>query len=205
MKKLYPIHTKVIDDFFEIPSIWRHLALSQEYNRDPEYATWSGSRTQTLDNIDLKLFHTLAGRLITHLHGYTMFKSLQVNFASVDASYGTGWIHDDEPKWNVAGVIYLHPTPADNSGTLFYNKIKDTDVDFHDVFFKEINAAPEDRAPFQKYKAEQRSLYRKTMTVGNVYNRCVMFRPDMWHSADTYFGNDLESSRLTINFFGFAV
>jgi len=205
MRKTHKFPIKVIDDFFEIPAVWRHYALKQEFTHDTSYTTWPGTRTKTLDQINLPLFHKLAGKIISHMPGYNMFQSLQVNFASVDSTYGQGWLHVDEPRWNVAGIIYLNLEPEPDSGTLFFNRVRDTDVDYNKIFFEEINAAPEDRAPFQKYKMEQRSLFRKTMTVGNVYNRCVMFSPDEWHSADTYFGTTLENSRLTLNFFGTAI
>lgn len=205
MKKHRKLPIKVIDDFFEIPGLWRYYALKQEFTQDPQYTTWPGSRTKTLDQIDLKLFHSFASKLIKHIPGTTHFASLQVNFASVDSTYGQGWIHTDEPKWNVAGLIYLDPKPAPKSGTLFYDKIGDSDTNFNEAFFNELGADPKDRKKFNKVKEEQRKLFRKTMTVGNVYNRCIIFSPDVWHSADTYFGDTLDNSRLTLTFFGYAV
>lgn len=204
MNKKPIMPTKVIDDFFEIPSVWRHFALQQTYSADPAYATWAGVRTAPLDELDTKLFHSFASKLIVHLAGFSYFKSLKVNFASVDGSFGQGWVHDDEPIWNVAGIIYLNPEPPPNSGTLFFTKIQDSDQQFNNIFFEELKAAPDDRKAYQKYKDEQRALYRKNMTVGNVYNRCLLFNPALWHSADNYFGDTLENSRLTITFFGLA-
>lgn len=204
MKKEHALPTKIIDDFFEIPSVWRHYALKQEYTRDVNHATYAGIRTSTLDVMSEDLFHKFASKIMPHLAGYTYFQSLQVNFTSVDGSYGQGWIHDDEPKWNVAGIIYLNPNPPPNSGTLFYKQISEFDHDYGQIFFEELNAKPEDRAPYQKYKLEQKSSFRKILTVGNVYNRCVIFNPALYHSADTYFGDTFETSRLTINFFGHA-
>lgn len=205
MKKQPKLPIKVIDDFFEIPAVWRHFALKQEFTADPKYHTWPGIRTKPINELNEPTFHSFAEKLIAHLPGFYAFQTLQVNFASVDSSYGQGWVHNDEPKWNVAGVVYLTPNPAPNSGTLFYEKIGDTDVDYNEMFFDEINAAPQDRPPFQKYKEDQRKLFRKNMTVGNMYNRCVLFSPNVWHSADTYFGTTLEDSRLTLNFFGYAI
>ena len=43
--------------------------------------------------------------------------------------------------------------------------------------------------------------WRKTDTIHNIWNRCVVFRGRLWHSADDYFGWDLESNRLTQTFF----
>lgn len=204
MIRRQPVPIKVIDDFFEIPSLWRHFALKQEYTNDTKYATWPGVRTETIDRLDVDTFHNLASKIMFHLPQFKVFRSLQANFALVDSSYGRGWIHDDEPKWNVAGVIYLTPNPPMNTGTLFYKKIANSNQDFNKIFFEEISSTPEDRCGYDKYKSEQRALYEKTMTVGNVYNRCVIFNPAMWHSADNYFGSTVDDSRLTINFFGYA-
>lgn len=196
--------TKIIDDFFEHPSLWRHFALKQTYSRDPKYSTWPGERTDTLDKLNADLFHSLAGKIIFHLPQYKVFRSLQINCSLVDKSYGTGWIHDDEPKWNVAGLIYLTPNPAPNSGTLFYKKIGNSNQDFNKIFLEELASEPHEREKYEKYKTAQRALYEKVMTVGNVYNRCIIFHPHMWHGADSYFGTTKEDSRLTINFFGYA-
>jgi hypothetical protein len=194
---------KIIDDFFEAPSAWRHYGLKQEFTRD-ENSTWPGTRTETVDQLNEDLFHSLAKNIIKHIPGKQNFLSLQANFALVDKTYSLGWIHQDESKYNVAGIVYLNQEPADNSGTIFYRKIIDNDIDFNELFFKELEANPEDREGFLKYKQEQRTMFINTLTVHNVFNRCVLFSPDEWHSADSYFGETKDDSRLTINFFGYA-
>ena len=44
----------------------------------------------------------------------------------------------------------------------------------------------------------------KTLTVENVFNRMIIFNPTLWHSPANTFGNDLETGRLTVTFFGIA-
>ena len=37
--------------------------------------------------------------------------------------------------------------------------------------------------------------------VSNVYNRLILFRADQWHTSQVYFGNTMETGRLTQVFF----
>jgi hypothetical protein len=142
--------------------------------------------------------------MIKHIHGKTFFSLLKVNFALVDESYSIGWMHQDEPQYNVAGVVFLNKTPAADSGLSFYTKISDNTTDYNSIFFEELNAAPENRN-FDKFKEEQRSLFKKNMTVENIFNRCVLFPPGQFHAANRYFGTTKDDSRLSITFFGIAV
>jgi hypothetical protein len=202
MRKLkQPI--KVIDNFFEAPDLWRHYALKQKYNK--ENATWPGVRSETLDTLNMKMFNSFASKVIAHTHDCNYFSFLKINFAIVDESYNLGWLHQDESQYNVAGVIFMNKGSPKNTGLSFFHKISESQKVFNDQFFRELEANPSDRKQFIPYKEEQRSLFKKDMTVENVFNRCVMFSPDKWHAADRYFGNTQDDSRLTINFFGIAL
>ena len=201
MRKEHSLPTKIIDDFFEIPSVWRHYGLKQEYFSD---ARQPGSQSHTLDILNINLFHKLASKIMTHLTGYTYFQSLQVGFGSVDSTYGQGWIRKADAKWNVAGQIFLTPNPPEHTGIQLYNKLRDFDHDYDQIFAEEMAASPDNRAPFQKYKFEQQSSFRKVLTVGNLYNRCVIFNAESWYADSSFFGDTLDTSRLTINFFGHA-
>ena len=44
-------------------------------------------------------------------------------------------------------------------------------------------------------------IYAKGDVVANRFNRAILFRGDLWHKADEYFGNDLKSGRLFQTFF----
>lgn len=192
---------KVIDDFFESPELWRSFALSQAYFKD-EKSTWPGVRTEPLNDINMNLFSSLASNIIKHIHGKSAFLHLKVNFALVDGSYNIGWLHQDEPHYNIAGVIYLNKDAPENSGTSFYTKIAEQDNDYNKLFFEELAADPKDREKFTPFKHEQRKLFKKNMSVEGKFNRCVMFHPTTWHGADNYFGTTSEDSRLSIVFFG---
>jgi hypothetical protein len=192
---------KVIDNFFESGDLWRHYALKQEYNID-EYKTWPGTRTKPINELNENLFHSLATKLINHIHAKQNFLHLKTNFALVNNTYGKGWIHQDEPNYNVAGVIFLNPHPPKDSGISFFTKINDDDQNYAKLSFEENTT--QDLKKYLKFKEQQRELFKKNMYIENVYNRCVMFAPYQWHSAENYFGDTIETSRLTITFFGTA-
>jgi hypothetical protein len=153
----------------------------------------------------MPLFNSFASSTIRHLHGKKFFSLLKVNFALVDESYNIGWMHQDEPHFNVAGVVFLNKSPPPNSGLSIYTKINDSAADYNSIFFEELKSSPENRQGFVKFKEEQRSNFKCNMTVENVFNRCILFPPDNFHAADGYFGTTKEDSRLAITFFGIAL
>lgn len=203
MKKfnLPNIPIKVIDNFFESPQLWRHFALKQEFYND-EISNFPGQYSKLLGELDTELFHSLAGRLIRHLPGFANFQLLETSFRLADASYGRGWIHHDDPKFNVAGLIYLNDAPPADSGTIIYSMQDHSDKSYQEYKFQEFSSLPEDRHTFDRYKEEQQSLFKKNMTIHNVFNRCALYSPLVWHSADRFFGSSKDDSRLTLNFFG---
>ena len=200
----FAIPTKIVDNFLEAPALWRYFALKQEFITD-EVSNFPGKYTKTLQELNNNLFHSFADKLIHHLQGYTHFQELQVTFRLADETFGTGWLHHDDPKFNVAGLVYLNMNPPPNSGTIFYTLKQETLKNYEEFKFAEFSSEPTQRLSFEKHKDEQKSYFKRNMTVHNVLNRCVLYSPLVWHSADKFFGNSDQTSRLTINFFGRAV
>ncbi len=200
-KRPNSIPTKIIDNFLEAPELWRRFALKQEFFID-EVSSFPGKYTKPIQDLNSNLFHSFAGKLIQHLQGYTYFQELQVSFRLADKSFGDGWIHYDDPRYNVAGLVYLNICPPENSGTILYTQIKEVSKSYEEFKFKEFSSSPDQRHVFDPQKQEQRSYFKKNMTIHNVFNRCVLYSPLVWHSADKFFGDDDQTSRLTLNFFG---
>jgi hypothetical protein len=191
---------KVIDDFFEAPSLWRHFGLQQQL----QPGNYPGLESSHIDSIKPALFHSIAAKLIKHIPTATTFSYLKITYSSVDKSYNTGWIKQSDPACNISGTIFLEPNPVLNTGLQFFNKVKDSDQNYYKMFDDEV-ATVGDRSGFIKYKEEQLSLFKRTMSVENIFNRCVMFHPDEWHRVTSYYGNSLDTNRLVINFVGIAI
>lgn len=172
MKRTNTQPLKIVDDFLEAPFIWREFALKQTFTKDE--SGHPGVKSPTLDDLNIEIFHSFASKLIAHVSGKYGFDRLKVNFASSTNSDNSKEIipHQDEPFYNIAGVVYLNEHAPSNSGTSFYQRTPEGFV--------------------------------KNITVENKFNRLVIFHPSVWHAPDTHFGNNLETSRLTITLFGIA-
>jgi hypothetical protein len=192
---------KVIDTVLESPELWREFALSQEYHRE-DSSPWPGQKSNLLSEINPDLFSSFARKLITHCHGGSGFSHLEVSFSLVDETYKEGWLHQDEPHYNIAGLIYLNPSPAPKSGTNFYRMVTPAQETFTHLLEEEFSTPAESRKDYTADKQRQKSYFKKTMSVENEFNRCIMFHPSEWHGADRFFGTSKEDSRLTITFFG---
>lgn len=162
-------HFKIIDNFLELPGMWRIFALQQEYIKD-----YPGKKTKTLDKLNDGMFHSLAEKIVLHVNGKNNFQRLKIQFAYTNLNEFSNVSHQDEPFYNVAGLIYLNENPPANTGTVFFSKAVSGEL-------------------------------VETITVENAYNRMIIFDPAQWHAIAGTFGDDLESSRLTITFFGTAI
>lgn len=197
----------ILDNFFETPTLVREFALRQNFYKG-DRGNWPGKRTDYIDEICPELFHNIASKLIIRIPGARSFELLQTTFQYIPGIYGDGWVHDDDKDHNVAGLIYLNPDPTPiNSGTTFYDHRLDVNGEMYsEMFREEVNSEdPEVTNKYAKYRREHKDQWVPNTVVQNRFNRCVMFNPRTWHSADNYFGNDLYDSRLTIVFFGRAV
>ena len=200
------IPTKIIDNFFESPSLWRNFALNQEYTL-PTNGTWPGKRTDFLNTLDEESFDLLAKNLLKVLPQYRGFSSLWASFHLIDESYGNGWVHDDDPELTVSGIIYLNPKAPTGSGTILYNDQHDHTAKKYNDFFKQdvLFADEKERKNLGKYREEHKSFFTPNMVIENIYNRCIIFDPRVWHSPGNFFGTTDNDARLTLVFFAKAV
>jgi hypothetical protein len=208
-RHLYPyLPTMVFDNFYEDPVLVRNFALDQNFFKG-ERGSWPGLRTDLLHTVNREFFEMFMRKLLIILKDYefTEFLELQTGFQIIEESYGQGWVHDDDPKLNVAGLIYLNPHSPLGAGTVIYEDQTDFNGDLYtEIFMNDVLlASPEERSQYDKYRKEQISHFTPTVTVESVYNRCVIFDPRNWHSAENFFGHDVETGRLTQVFFARAI
>ena len=181
-----------IDNFYENPQEVRDFALKQEFKVRGNYP---GQRTISFLNEPLKnkfreILSPFAGDIVWWGGEYTGSSQYTV---AADRS----WIHaDSTTDW--AALIYLTPDAPLSSGTgIFRHKATGWQhFDYkreNEPGYKEAAPPGSDCQDYTKWEMVDR--------IGNVFNRCVMYRADNYHVSLDYFGKDMYDGRLFQVFF----
>ena len=99
-----------------------------------------------------------------------------------------------------AAVIYLHPRPAPGSGTSFY-RLRYANGALGG------NACPpphDNLVQALRVRSLPPSAWVEEARVDNVFNRIVLYKAALVHSATGYFGKAMADKRLTVAFFWMA-
>jgi hypothetical protein len=97
--------------------------------------------------------------------------------------------HHDPQQY--AGVLYLTPDAPVEAGTSLYRSKMTNSM---------LGYGPEYSEVYPRGNLDP-SQFERVDTIGNVYNRLILFNSHMIHSASSYFGNSKESGRLVQLFF----
>ena len=184
----------ITDNFYQDPDEVREYALAQPFNVEGNYP---GKRTKT--------FHDWPGlkdgiqSIVKGAGGkITWYESEYTSSFQYTTKKDRSWIHPDHTTmW--AGVCYLTPDAPASGGTGLFRH-------------KETGAVRPPRLEDGKYDEEwlnkhcwphSRDFSKWDMTgmVGNVYNRLVLYRGDLFHSSLDYFGTNKNNGRLFQTFF----
>jgi hypothetical protein len=183
----------VVDDFYEDPMAVRQHALEQYYNDDPGYLGMRTRKQFFYDGVKEK-FEEVLQRRITKWEDYGMNGRFQSNIAGTKLVY-----HCDSQSW--AAAIYLAPNAPYWTGTSFY-AVKNYDAgELGSANSIRHNSHPELDLAFNQHTFVDRSPYELVDTVGNVFNRLVIWDAGLIHSVSEYCGWDIASSRLFQIFF----
>lgn len=174
----------VIDNVYENPDSVRKFALEQVFTEHKQYH--KGCRTDAVFRFPglKELFESKLGTKIINWEKYGTNCCFQYCIAGDQLVY-----HYDQQEY--AGVLFLTPDAPPNTGSSFYRskhtrKMKVDDTESSLVFRRGFLDSTE---------------FEMVDTVGNVYNRVVLFDAKMIHSASEYFGTTKENGRLFQLFF----
>jgi hypothetical protein len=200
----------VIDNFFQNPNEIRQYALELEYAKGK--GNWPGKRTKFLEEINPKFSSSVAKKIFSvfvDLKNNPIEWEIESSFQLISSYYETGWVHNDicREGWEIAGVIYLNPDAPLDSGTSIHRINKKVDVyniDPRPFFELKHKFYLEETIDIEKYRKGRdfyNSTFERTVDVGNMYNRLVVYNTDEFHQANKYFGTTDKDSRLTFVFF----
>jgi len=180
------VNLLVIDNFYKNPKDVREFALSQEFKVTGNYP---GTRTQSFATSELKqllnkIIEPFSGRIIE----FPMENDSYNGAFQYTTSRERSWIHTDSYN-NWGGVVYLTPDAPISSGTAFY-KLKNGSM-YEDLL----------KQDYTNTFSQDLTKWEIVDTVGNVFNRLILFNSKRYHMSMDYFGKDKTDSRLFQVFF----
>lgn len=184
----------IFDGFYTNPYNTIDYALKMEWFDN--YGQHPGKRTkEEQDPSTLAAFSYYMGNVAGKI---TDWSNMDYNgcFNLVTAKDRT-WIHAD--RWNDwAAVVYLTPNAPISSGTGLYRHIE-TGLD---RVPRDQNGELDKELLDYIYKDSQDwTKWELTDYVANKFNRMVVYRGDLFHSAVNYFGHDFTDGRMHQTFF----
>jgi hypothetical protein len=171
------LSTVVIENFLDNPDKVRQSVLEIPFERQGPFP---GIRSERADD-DYVLYTKQKIESVLNMK-IKEFKQDSHCFQLCFSGSGT-WIHHDDTEW--AGVLYLTPDAPIDAGTAIYRH-RETKI------FKGPSSLP----------INDDKDWEMITTVGNIYNRLVLYNGHMYHrSVISGFGDDKQNARLTQVYF----
>ena len=187
----------VVDGFLRDPNPLRQLALEADYLTPPAPETYAGrnsARKYPLSGLDERIAAIAGHRVVPldHPAAHAHFR------LCLEHETGTGGVHIDNCHWT--GVLYLTLDEHAQGGTTFHRHRPSNTLrapiypeDWsawggltRDRWWKEVVWA----------HTNDPSKWDVTRHVEMRFNRLVLFRPWLWHSASPGFGMNAATGRL---------
>jgi glycosyltransferase involved in cell wall biosynthesis len=174
----------VVDDFYADPIAVRNFALGSAFEANNNWYKGSRSIEKYRPTEIKEAFENIMGIKIREWESHGMNGSFQYCTPEDLLVY-----HYDSQTW--AGMIYLTPNaPYDCGTSLWASRITNA---------RHVDQDPEDRSFAGGFYDQTK--FELVDTIGNVFNRLVLFDARCFHSASKYFGKTIDDSRLFHLFF----
>jgi hypothetical protein len=187
----------IVDNFYNNAMETRNYILSQEFSVKGNFP---GQRTisyanEHLKEIIQKYIEPFGGKITE----FPIPKSDNSDASSIyngafqfTTSRDRSWVHTD--KWNNwAGIVFMTPDAPLTSGTAFY-KFKDgASCEEDGILLNNKNEVDRFSQDLTKWELVD--------SVGNVFNRLILFNARRYHMSMDYFGDNKENGRLFQTFF----
>lgn len=186
----------IVDDFYDHPDHVRQAALSLAYPPRQGPLTFPGRNSQ--DKAEppglTQVISGLVGEALTPAKGDGAFHChFRITLAGEPSRYK---VHVDPNRLAWVGVIYLS-NPADCQGGTTFFRHRGLASDRTPVSEAQLAAlGVSSVAELLRRDGNDGTAWEEIMTLPMRYNRAVLYRPWLWHSAGPAFGDSLENGRL---------
>lgn len=190
-----PTSLLIVDDFLEDPEAFREEALRLTYPKQQGAFPGRNSLERlTIPGLDEEVCRLLAEPLrpISPLMSHAKCR------VTLAGDLGRARVHTDPSHWS--GILFLSRPEDCQGGTQFFRHIR-TGTDRAPVTAAELAAmgyASQDEAHqniIEKDSLDEEA-WELTMEVPMRFNRLLLLRPWLWHTAGPAFGDRPENARL---------
>jgi hypothetical protein len=197
-----PTSLIVVDDFLLDAQPVRDAALRLTYpNLQGAFPGRNSLERLTIDGLEEQVSR-LVGEPLVPISPLQSHAKCRITFGS---DTGRAKVHIDQAFWS--GILYLSRPEDCRGGTEFFRHRR-TNTDRAPISVEELNAmgyATMDdlhRDIIERDSVDD-SAWEMTMRVPMRFNRLVLLRPWLWHTAGEAFGDSMENGRLVyLMFFG---
>ena len=180
-----------ISDFYNNPDEVRAFAMSQEFGESGNYP---GRRTKSFLNNSIK--QIIQDNIRPFAGDVVWWGDDNSGAFQYTTAQDRSWIHSDGTT-NWAGVCYLTPNAPLSSGTGIFRH-KETGLK-NWIYTEHTEEETKTTAPH--IEGMDYTKWEMVDRIGNVYNRLIMYRGDLFHVSLDYFGKDIQDGRLFQTFF----
>ena len=186
----------VVDDFYPEPQKVREAALNATYP-DPESDKYPGRNSKEkfqVRGLDEAVQRIFGEPIQSHPHPDGPHLRFRMTLAG---ETGRNIAHvDPVPPLVAVGIVYLTLPEHCRGGTAFYAH-RDIEMDTvpSPEHLQERTGCSDVKSLLQK-DGQDPDKWEHLMTVPMRFNRAVLYRPWMWHSAGEPFGDSIENGRL---------
>jgi len=186
----------IVDDFLGNVHEVREAALGLDYPY-PEGPTYFPGRNSAqrlrIEGLDAAVSRILGERLSpTPGTAHAKFR------LCLAGEEGTGDVHIDESHWS--GILYLSRPEDCRGGTEFFRHIPSgterAPITRHELQSMGFASAGELWENLITPHSADRSKWERVMTVPMRFNRLILLKPWLWHTAGPGFGDRPENGRL---------
>jgi hypothetical protein len=180
-----------IADFYNNVDEVREFALQQDFCKR---GTFPNVRTKPF--LDENVKEIIENILKPHAGKVTYWGNNNCGSFQFTTALDRSWIHSDGiTSW--AGVCYLTPDAPLSAGTgIFRHK----STGLRNWLYSEHTDEETKNAPHYSESMDY-TKWEMVDRIGNVYNRLILYRGDLFHVSLDYFGKNIQDGRLFQTFF----
>lgn len=190
----------IYDDFYDNPDEQRYLALRQGINN---HGYSPGMRS-------LPCFNMEAHDKLTKIFNKNIYPTGDCYAFQFNTATDVSWIHTDtipndiimHPEYNYwAAVVYLTPNPVLTGGTSLYTHRETKVRNMRNIIMNNSRSKGEKQIFDVNNTGSDISKWYNATSIGNVYNRLIVYDASYFHGSTENFGTCKENCRLIQVFF----